>query len=216
MSKKRFLPLLIVGVTLVLLFLPQKPATEALSRYGSQGDEVISIQSKLLELGYYTGQVDGIFGPLTQSAVIRYQKDYGLTADGIAGAKTMKSLGLSSGGISSSELELLARCVNAEARGEPYQGQVAVAAVVLNRVKSPSFPGTVSGVVYQPGAFSSVNDGQIDLEPSASCRSAAQDAANGVDPTYGSIYFYNPSKTSNAWIRSRPVVTTIGGHVFAK
>ena len=216
MKKRLLLSLLFLLSVFTVLLIPRYESAEVLSRYGSRGNEVISIQTKLKNLGYYTGQIDGIYGPLTQSAVTRYQANFGLTADGIAGPKTLQSLGISSSGYSSNDLELLARCVNAEARGEPYQGQVAVAAVVLNRVKSPSFPSSVSGVVYQPGAFSSVNDGQINLEPSSSARSAAQEAMNGVDPSYGSIYFYNPSKSTSQWIFSRPVVVTIGSHVFAK
>lgn len=207
-----------IGLLAVLWAVP-KERTETvptLSRYGSQGDEVTAIQTKLKHLGYYEGEVDGIFGPLTQSALIRYQTNFGLKADGIAGEKTLKSLGLSTGGYSSSDAELLARCVSAEARGEPYQGQVAVAAVVLNRVHSPSFPGSIAGVVYQPGAFSSVDDGQINMEPTASSRNAAMEALSGVDPSYGSIYFYNPEKSTSKWIFSRPVVITIGSHVFAK
>ncbi|MDY4976799.1 MAG: spore cortex-lytic enzyme [Clostridia bacterium] len=216
MKKRLLLSLLLLLAVFTVLLIPRYESAEVLSRYGSRGNEVISIQTKLKNLGYYTGQIDGIYGPLTQSAVTRYQANFGLAVDGIAGPKTLQSLGISSSGYSSNDLELLARCVNAEARGEPYQGQVAVAAVVLNRVKSPSFPGSVSGVVYQPGAFSSVNDGQINLEPSSSARSAAQEAMNGVDPSYGSIYFYNPSKSTSQWIFSRPVVVTIGSHVFAK
>ncbi len=200
----------------VLLIPKEESVAPVLSRYGSRGDEVIAIQTKLKHLGYYQGEIDGIFGPLTQSALIWYQSNFGLKADGIAGEKTLKSLGLSTGGYSSSDLELLARCVSAEARGEPYQGQVAVAAVILNRVNSASFPGTIAGVVYQPGAFSSVDDGQINMEPTASSRNAAKEALNGFDPSYGSIYFYNPAKSTSKWIFSRPVITTIGSHVFAK
>lgn len=200
----------------VLLIPKEESASPVLSRYGSRGDEVIAIQTKLKKLGYYQGEIDGVFGPLTQSALIWYQSNFGLKADGIAGEKTLKSLGLSTGGYSNSDLELLARCVSAEARGEPYQGQVAVAAVVLNRVNSASFPGSIAGVVYQPGAFSSVDDGQINMEPTASAKNAAKEALNGFDPSYGSIYFYNPAKSTSKWIFSRPVITTIGSHVFAK
>ncbi len=186
-----------------------------LSKYGSRGNEVISIQTKLKQLGFLQGNVDGIYGSQTQAAVRNYQKSRGLQVDGIAGPQTLKSLGITSG-YSNNDIQLLARAVYAEARGEPYRGQVAVAAVILNRVKSPSFPNSISGVIYQPGAFSSVNDGQINLAPSADAQNAAREAMNGTDPTYGSIYFYNPAKTTNKWIRSRPVVTTIGAHVFAK
>lgn len=186
-----------------------------LSKYGSRGNEVISIQTKLKQLGFLQGNVDGIYGSQTQAAVRNYQKSRGLQVDGIAGPQTLKSLGITSG-YNNNDIQLLARAVHAEARGEPYRGQVAVAAVILNRVKSPSFPNSISGVIYQPGAFSSVNDGQINLAPSTNAQNAAREAMNGTDPTYGSIYFYNPAKTTNKWIRSRPVVTTIGAHVFAK
>ena len=216
MKKRMLLIGLMFSLVLTALLIPKFESTPTLSRYGSQGNEVVSIQTKLKNLGYYKGEIDGIFGPLTQSAVIWYQSNFGLKADGVVGPKTLKSLGLSTGGYSNSDLELLARCVSAEARGEPYQGQVAVAAVILNRVNSASFPGSIAGVVYQPGAFSSVNDGQINMEPTASARNAAQEAMNGVDPSYGSIYFYNPAKSTSKWIFSRPTVVTIGSHIFAK
>ena len=216
MKKRMLLIALMFALVLTALFIPKFEATETLSRYGSQGNEVVSIQTKLKNLGYYQGEIDGIFGPLTQSALIWYQSNFGLKADGVAGPKTLQSLGLSTGGYSNSDLELLARCVSAEARGEPYQGQVAVAAVILNRVNSASFPGSIAGVVYQPGAFSSVNDGQINMEPTASARNAAQEALSGVDPSYGSIYFYNPAKSTSKWIFSRPTIVTIGSHIFAK
>lgn len=192
-----------------------------LSRYGSTGTEVRNIQSVLKRLGYYTGTVDGIYGSKTKSAVIRFQRDCGLTQDGICGPVTLLYLGLgssssSSGKYSSSDVALLAKVISAEARGEPYEGQVAVGAVVLNRVASPSFPNSVSGVVYQAGAFSAVTDSNWSAAVTSSAKSAAQDAINGWDPTGGALYYYNPAKTSNQWIRTRPVVKTIGNHVFAK
>ena len=187
----------------------------ALSKLGSRGSEVINIQTRLRNWGYYTGAIDGIYGTKTQKAVMRFQANNGLTPDGIAGAATLAKIGLPTGSTSyDSNLNLLARVINAEARGESYTGQVAIGAVVLNRVKHSSFPNSVAGVIYQSGAFSSVSDGQINLSPSQSAYNAARDALNGWDPTYGAIYFYNPSKTTNAWIRSRPVIITIGKHVF--
>ena len=181
-----------------------------------------TVQTRLKSWGYYTGAVDGIYGPKTRAAVIAFQKKNGLVADGIVGPKTAAAIGISltSSGTSSSttsnsDLNLLARCVYAEARGETYQGQVAVAAVVLNRVKSPSFPNTIAGVIYQPYAFSSVNDGQINLTPNKTAISAAQDALNGWDPTYGCLYFYNASTSTSKWIYNRKTVVTIGNHVFA-
>ena len=197
-------------------------ATEVLSKLGSRGDEVRRIQTKLRSLGFFNGSIDGIYGVKTQSAVRQFQKSVGITADGIAGRKTLLYLGLgestsvSAGGYSSSDVYLLAKVIAAEARGESYIGQVAVGAVVLNRVDSSSFPDTVAGVVYQKGAFSAVTDSNWSVSPDATSRKAAQDAINGWDPSGGSLYYYNPAKTSNRWIRTRPVVTTIGSHVFCK
>ncbi len=174
------------------------------------------VQQKLKDLGYYKGAIDGIFGSKTVTAVKNFQRDYGLVVDGIVGTKTLKALGLGNGGTySSSDIYLLAKCIHAEARGEPYVGQVAVAAVILNRVKDPNFPNTISGVIYQPWAFTAVNDGQINLEPNQSAYNAANDAMNGWDPTYGCIYYYNPQTATSKWIFSRQTVVTIGKHVFA-
>ena len=173
------------------------------------------IQQKLKDLGYYFGSVDGIYGNATRNAVVAFQKANGLTADGVAGPKTIAALGLNFNSVTSSDLYLLAKCVHAEARGEPYVGQVAVAAVILNRVKDAAFPNTISGVVYQPWAFTAVNDGQINLEPNSTAYQAAQDALNGWDPTYGCLYYYNPPTATSKWIFSRQTVVTIGKHVFA-
>ncbi len=196
--------------------------TQTLSSLGSRGQEVRQIQRKLKELGLYSGSVDGIYGTGTQKAVRQFQKNCGLTADGIAGPKTLLYLGLGSGsssstnGYSSNDIYLLAKVIAAEARGESYTGQVAVGAVVLNRVQHSSFPDSISGVVYQSGAFSAVTDSNWNVAPDDTARKAARDAINGWDPTGGAIYYYNPAKTSNRWIRSRPVITTIGRHVFCK
>lgn len=199
----------------------EKTAHPVLSRIGSRGDEVRRIQTKLKNLGFFTGAVDGVYGVKTQSAVKRFQKSVGITADGVAGNKTLLYLGLggSSGNgasYNSSDTYLLAKVIAAEARGESYTGQVAVGAVVLNRVDSASFPDTVAGVVYQRGAFSAVTDSNWSVSPDATSRKAAQDAINGWDPSGGALYYYNPAKTSNKWIRTRPVITTIGAHVFCK
>lgn len=199
-------------------------ASYALSKYGSSSDEVKQIQTKLKRWGYYSGNVDGIFGSKTLAAVKWFQSANGLKVDGIAGPKTLAAMGIkssttsnsSSSNYSNSELNLLSRLVYAEARGEPYTGQVAVAAVVLNRVKSSSFPNTVAGVIYEPGAFSVVSDGQINLSPNSTAISAAQDAINGWDPTYGAIYYFNPNTATNGWIWSRPVTVVIGKHRFCK
>ena len=194
---------------------------EALSRYGSTGEEVKQIQTKLKRWGYYNGAIDGIYGSKTVSAVKLFQSKNGLTVDGIAGTKTLAAMGIynsSSSGSSTNntDLNLLAHLIYAEARGEPYKGQVAVGAVVLNRVKSSSFPNTVAGVIYQKNAFSVVNDGQINLSPNTTAINAARDALNGWDPTSGCIYYFNPDTATSGWIWSRPYVLTIGKHRFCK
>ena len=182
---------------------------------GSTGTTVKNIQTKLKNLGYYTGAIDGIFGSKTKSAVVRFQSDYGLTVDGIVGTKTLSALGLSSSSsASSSDKYLLARCIYAEARGEPYVGQVAVGAVVLNRVKSSKFPNSIAGVIYQSYAFTSVADGQINLSPDSTALKAAEDALNGWDPTNGCLYYYNPSTATSSWIWSREIRLVIGNHNF--
>ena len=188
----------------------------ALSKMGSQGTEVRKIQTVLKEKGYYTGKIDGIYGTQTKNAVIKFQKSRGLTADGIAGKNTLAALGIttSSGTASSSDYQLLARLISAEARGESYLGQVAVGAVVLNRVEHPSFPDTISSIIYQKGAFSCIDDGQFYQPVAESAYKAARDALNGLDPSGGAIYYYNPKTATNKWIRSRKIITTIGKHVF--
>lgn len=192
-------------------------ANEVVVDTAVQSDQNTLVQQKLKDLGYYMGSIDGILGTKSIQAIKNFQKDYGLTVDGIVGKNTLKALGLTTttNGYSSSDIYLLAKCVHAEARGEPYVGQVAVAAVILNRVKSPEFPNTISGVIYQPWAFTAVNDGQINLEPNDSAYSAAKDAMNGWDPSYGCLYYYNPETATSKWIWSRQTVVTIGKHVFA-
>lgn len=192
-------------------------------RVGSSGSDVKAVQNKLISLGYLpSGEADGIFGSKTKNAVMRFQKDNGLAVDGIVGTNTARALGisLSSGangnsGYSGSDVYLLAKCIYAEARGEPYIGMVAVGAVVLNRVRDPEFPNTIAGVVYEPWAFTAVHDGQINLEPNDTAKRAAKDAISGWDPTNGCTFYYNPDKTTNKWIWSRPVQLVIGKHRFA-
>ena len=217
--------LLFIGVLIVLgINLLKNRSVEALSKYGSRGDEVKQIQTKLKNWGYYNGSVDGIYGSKTVEAVKYFQRKNGLTADGIAGQKTLSAMGInsSSGSSSSSSasndsnLNLLSRLIYGEARGEPYTGQVAVGAVVLNRVKSNAFPNTIAGVIYQNGAFDVVSDGQINLVQNSTAKKAAQDALNGWDPSYGAIYYFNPNTATNKWIWSRPVTVTIGKHRFCK
>ena len=195
----------------------EKGSTATLSKLGSRGEEVRRIQTKLKELGYYKSTVGGIFGTRTQSAVKSFQRNCGITADGIAGPKTLLYLGLggsSSGTYSSNDIYLLAKLIAAEARGESYTGQVAVGAVVLNRVEHGSFPDSISGVIYQTGAFSAVKDSNWSVAPTATSQKAAQDAINGWDPSGGAIYYYNPKTAKSEWIRSRPIIATIGNHVF--
>lgn len=205
----------------------------AVLKTGSTGSEVREVQRRLKAWGYYNGSVDGVFGSGTRAAVIAFQKKNGLTADGVVGKSTYKALGMtdsynllvgssngSSGagsvnGFSSSDVYLLARTIYAEGRGEPYVGQVAIGAVVLNRVRHPSFPNTISGVVYQKHAFTAVSDGQINLTPNETAMKAARDAINGWDPSGGAIYYYNPAVATSTWIFSRPTIKTIGRHVFA-
>ena len=208
--------------TFIMTLFMQYNEAEALSKYGSRGNEVRTIQDKLKRWGYYTGNVDGIYGSLTVSAVKRFQQKNGLAVDGIAGTNTLKAMGITTSSSSSSStnnssnVNLLARAIYGEARGEPYTGQVAVGAVIMNRVRSSKFPNTIAGVIYQSGAFDAVSDGQINLTPDATAKKAAQDAINGWDPSYGAIYYFNPSTATNKWIWSRPMTVTIGKHRFCK
>lgn len=215
--------ILLIGI-IAFIVLFENNEVEALSKYGSRGDEVVQIQTKLKRWGYYNGNIDGIYGSQTLEAVKYFQRKNGLTVDGIAGPATLKAMGIynssnsssSSSSSNSSNVNLLARLIYGEARGEPYTGQVAVGAVVMNRVKSSSFPNTISGVIYQSGAFDAVRDGQINLSPNSTAIKAAQDAINGWDPSYGAIYYFNPSTATNKWIWSRPMTVTIGNHRFCK
>ncbi len=202
--------------------------TAAVLRQGSSGGEVKEVQRRLKNWGYYTGGVDGVFGAATKKAVIAFQKKNGLTADGVVGKATYQALGMNasssvlqggaqgkSNALSSSDLYLLARTIYAEGRGEPYTGQVAIGAVVMNRIRSSQFPNTVAGVVYQKHAFTAVSDGQINLTPNETAMKAARDAMNGWDPTGGALYYYNPAVATSSWIFDRQTVTVIGKHVFA-
>lgn len=204
------------------IFLKDKVSEVVAVRVGDSGSLVKEIQRKLNEKGFSVGNVDGIFGKNTATAVKKFQTANGLTADGIVGEKTAKLLGVSlsngasgNSNYSGSDVYLLAKTIHAEARGEPYIGQVAVGAVVLNRVKSSSFPNSIAGVVYQPWAFTAVHDGQINLEPNDSAMRAAKDALNGWDPTNGCLYYFNPATATSKWIWSREVQLTIGKHKFA-
>ena len=214
--------ILLLALLIVCAAVPLLRAEAALKR-GSTGDDVSAVQKRLKQWGYYSGAVDGIFGYATERAVKWFQEKNGLAVDGVVGPQTAAAMGLnlkstvsSSTKPASGDVYLLAQCIYSESRGEPYKGQVAVGAVVLNRVKSSAFPNSISGVIYQKGAFSAVDDGQINLSPDDSAIKAARDAMNGWDPTGGCLYYYNPAKTSNRWIRSRPIVVRIGNHVFCK
>jgi N-acetylmuramoyl-L-alanine amidase len=222
MSKKQKKLLLALAVLFAVNMLAVALVTGAhadLYKRGASGATVTEIQRRLKAWGYYSGAVDGIYGSRTEAAVRWFQRKNGLTADGQAGPQTLAALGLpsgqnSSGQDSSGDVYLLARLISAEARGEPYVGQVAVGAVVLNRVKHPSFPSTVSGVIYQTDAFTCVSDGQFNQPIADSAYRAAQDALNGWDPSGGAIYYFNPSTATSAWIWSRPLIVTIGRHRF--
>ncbi len=224
--KKSKIAIMISVLTLVLciaIYTCPTPIT-TLSYYGSRGDEVINIQVKLKRWGYYKGSVDGIYGYKTYSSVKWFQGKNGLKIDGVAGPETLAALGLPTGKrpvsranySASRNVNLLAHIIHGEARGEPYAGKVGIAAVVLNRAENPKFPKTIAGVIYQPGAFTAVDDGQIDLEPDNISYNAARDALNGWDPTGGCIYYFNPATATSKWIWSRPQVVQIGKHIFAK
>jgi N-acetylmuramoyl-L-alanine amidase len=208
---------LILILNVVVIGLAQDSLAATYKR-GSSGQTVKTIQQKLKTWGYYTGAVDGIYGSGTEKAVKAFQAKNGLTADGKAGPKTLAAMGISSGSTSSSgtsgDVALLARLISAEARGEPYSGQVAVGAVVLNRMKHPSFPNTMSGVIYQPGAFSCMYDGQFNQPVADSAYKAAREAMNGSDPSGGAIYYFNPATATSKWIWSRPLIVVIGKHRF--
>lgn len=223
MTKKIITGILIVAVAMTALvfytdaFTGTEEAEAAVVKQGMTGTTVRTIQTKLKNWGYYTGSVDGIYGSKTTAAVKYFQRRNGLTADGIVGNKTAAALGITLSGSASTasgDTYLLARVVYAEARGEPYVGQVAIAAIVLNRVRSSEFPNTVAGVIYQPWAFTAVNDGQINLTPDNTALKAAKDALNGWDPTYGCLFYYNPNTATNTWIRQKEIRLRIGEHVF--
>lgn len=217
--KRLIMALLVVFAVNICILSLAHTAQASTYRQGSSGTTVRTIQDKLYRWGYFDGPVDGIFGTKTAAAVRSFQSKNGLAVDGIVGAQTLAALGISttqSGttGAQSAEIELLARVISAEARGEPYSGQVAVGAVILNRITHPSFPNTLAGVVYQPGAFSCMDDGQIDQPVAESAVRAAYEALNGSDPSGGAIYYFNPNTATSAWIWSRPLIKVIGQHRF--
>ena len=216
-KKKLILALAVLFALNILVICLAQAAQAATYQRGSTGSTVRQIQTKLKSWGYYTGSVDGVYGSATEKAVRAFQQKNGLTVDGKAGPQTLKAMGISAGSAAASgsgDVALLARLISAEARGEPYNGQVAVGAVVLNRMKHPSFPNTMSGVIYQPGAFSCMADGQFNQPVADSCYRAARDAMNGWDPSGGAIYYFNPATATSKWIWSRPLLVVIGKHRF--
>lgn len=225
--RKRIVALIAMLLALLCLGMQWVEAAQALS-WGSRGDQVSAVQRKLKQWGYYSGTVDGIYGQSTYNAVVLFQRKNGLSADGVVGSATASAMGIqltgassktvaatATSGYSANEVQLLARLIHGEARGEPYVGKVAVGAVVLNRVRSASFPNTISGVVYQPGAFDCVADGQINLSPNSDSLRAARDAMNGWDPTGGCLYYYNPGTATSSWIWTRKIQLSIGKHNFS-
>lgn len=225
MNRRRNLCIVFLALMLVLCAFGGAVRADAKNIIkGDTKENIRIVQQRLKELGYYKISVDGIWGAKTLAGVKNFQRAKGLTVDGIVGARTEKALGVTlkssggttSGGTSNADLNLLARCIYGEARGEPYTGQVAVAAVILNRVKSSKFPNTISGVIYQAGAFTAVSDGQINLSPNQSAYNAARDALNGWDPTNGCLYYYNPATATSKWIWSLKVELKIGRHSFAR
>lgn len=200
---------------------------------GSRGNDVIELQSRLQYLGYHHGVVDGVFGPVTNRSVRNFQSQFGLTVDGVVGSQTRNMLVRatqnwspsrttstpvppSSKRFSDNDMKLLAQAVYSEARGEPYEGQVAVAAVILNRYRSSLFPDSISGVIFEPRAFTAVDDGQFWLTPNQSAHRAVKDAINGWDPSQGALYYFNPDTATSAWIWTRPQIKKIGKHIFCR
>ena len=222
LTKRKLCVMLAAALLLAaLVFACVLPCVNAAAvKVGSRGEVVRTIQTKLKRWGYYTGGVDGIFGAKTKAAVQFFQRRNGLAADGIVGAATARAMGVSlkgtssSAGTTNSDLYLMSCCIYGEARGESYTGKVAVAAVIRNRGKSASFPNSISGVIYQKGAFTCVDDGQINMGTNDECTRAAQDALNGWDPTGGALYYFNPVTATSKWIWSRPQLVTIGKHIF--
>ncbi len=217
-SRKKLCAALAVLFAVNVLFICLAQDADAVTyQKGSTGSTVTTIQQKLSRWGYYSGKVDGVYGSKTVEAVKYFQRKNGLAVDGKCGPKTLAALGINVSTTqqsTSGDVDLLARLISAEARGEPYSGQVAVGAVVLNRVESPAFPSTISGVIYQSGAFTCLQDGQFWKPVADSAYRAAREAINGSDPSGGAIYYYNPRTATSKWILSRRVLTTIGNHRF--
>ena len=216
--RRRWIAVAVIFAVNIAVILFAQDVMAASYKRGSTGSVVTQIQRKLSAWGYYDGAIDGVYGSRTEAAVTYFQQKNGLTVDGKAGAQTLSAMGISTAGLVESstagDVALLARLISAEARGESYEGQVAVGAVVMNRIAHPSFPNTLAGVIYQKGAFSCLDDGQFDQPVASSAYQAARDAMNGYDPTGGAIYYFNPVTATSKWIWSRPLLVTIGSHRF--
>ncbi|MFW6282133.1 MAG: cell wall hydrolase [bacterium] len=188
-------------------------------RKGDEGADVAILQQKLKTAGAFDGKIDGLYGANTMKAVRLFQEANNLTADGIAGQKTInelpKSQLMSRMDVSREEIIQLAYVIHGEARGESFRGQVAVGAVILNRVKDKRFPDNIREVVLQENQFSCFIDGQVNYYPSKTSIEAAKAALLGYDPTHNALFFYNPEIANLNWISNRPVITEIGSHIFA-
>jgi N-acetylmuramoyl-L-alanine amidase len=239
-----FVLLLFAGVQFKANLTTEETFSKNMVKYGTSGADVKELQGRMKFLGYFNGKIDGEFGYETLQGVKKFQKAFGMKVDGLVGSKTKLKLWEAtkdwkpsaepepsqpapttnkpninqSGhrGYSKEDIQLMANAVYGESRGEPYEGQVAVAAVILNRVESSSFPNTVHGVIFQPGAFTAVADGQIYLTPNETATRAVHDAINGIDPTDGCEYYFNPKTATSKWIWSRPQYKTIGQHIFCR
>lgn len=214
MIKRSVLAFLIALGILGVGFSSGQAEAAAVLQQGSSNGNVWDLQYRLNALGYYSQPLDGVYGRGTAYAVSQFQKDYGLKVDGVVGSETRAVLKKYS--LNQAEMDILARVIYSEARGEPYTGKVAVGAVVMNRIQSNRFPNNIRDVVFQPGAFTSVDDGQYWLTPDRSAYVAAYDAVRGWDPTNGSLYYFNPKTATSKWIWSRPQIVTIGNHIFTK
>lgn len=230
---KRLIAICLICLMASLIAAPALAVGERNLYWGNSGNDVTQVQQKLISWGYMQGWADGVYGAATYQGVRLFQSRNGLSVTGNVDVSTFRALGFnpitaaaptinktaavqSTGTTNSGDLYLLAKMVYGEARGEIFEGQVAIAAVVLNRVRSPLFPNTVAGVIYEPGAFTAVSDGQFYLQPDQNAYNAAQLALDGWDPTYGALYYFNPATATSPWIWSRPYLMTIGSHRFLK
>ncbi|MEC0239935.1 cell wall hydrolase [Paenibacillus dokdonensis] len=180
---------------------------------GSEDPKVSDLQYRLQVLGLYASPLDGKYGPGTEASVKQFQKEHGAVVDGTVGPTTWRKLRMYT--LSKNDMEIMAKIIYSEARGESYKGQVAVGAVVMNRIQSDEFPDTIQGVVFQKNAFTAVSDGQYGMKPNRTAYRAAIDAVRGWDPTHNSLYYYNPKTATNKWIWTRARTVNIGRHVFA-